>query len=176
MEDVIKDHIPKKLDTSCSQFLDHTLSIDKLEHVVFSMAANKNPGIDGLSVEFYQIMWKYIKDGFYMVYLKALELGSLGLDINRGLIKLLPKGKNEDTVAGWHPITLLNTSYKIIAKAIPTKMKPVVQSIVLPKQTGFLGGRYILDNLILSWETMEWAQQSSQNAIIVKLDFDKAYN
>lgn len=30
--------------------------------------------------------------------------------------------------------------------------------------------------MILAWETCEWAQQTCQNAILVKLDFDKSYD
>lgn len=124
-------------------------SIEDLEHV-FSILAYKSPGVDGLPVEFYQKMWPHIKYDFYLVYLEALEHGSLGTNINKGLIKLLPKGKNEDTISGWRPITLLNTSYKIIAKAIATRIKPIVKEIVRLEQTRFLGGRFILDNLILA--------------------------
>lgn len=29
---------------------------------------------------------------------------------------------------------------------------------------------------MLAWETIDWAQQSGQNFLIVKLDFDKAYD
>lgn len=110
-----------------------------------------------------------------MVYLEALEQGSLGVDINKGPIKLLPKGKIVDSISRWHPITLLNTSYKIISKALATMIKPLAKGIARAEQTGFLGGRYILDNLILAWETSEWAQQLEKNALLVKLDFDKAY-
>lgn len=111
-----------------------------------------------------------------MLYLEAFNNGSLGPIINKGIIKLIPKGKNEDSIAGWHPITLLNTSYKIITKTLAIRIKPIVQMIVRAEQTGFLKGKYILDNLMLAWETAEWAQQSGQNALIVKLDFHKAYD
>lgn len=56
------------------------------------------------------------------------------------------------------------------------RIKPEVQSIARPEQTGFIKGRFILDNLMLAWETIEWAQQSGQNPLLVKLDFDKAYD
>ena len=56
------------------------------------------------------------------------------------------------------------------------RIKPVVQSITRPKQTGFIKGRFILDNLMLAWETIGWAQQSRKNALLVKLNFDKVYD
>ena len=155
---MVKDYIPQKIDPGYSLYLDRILSLEDIERAVFCMKPYKSPGVDGLPAEFYQIMWNYIKDDFYMLYLEAFHKGSLGNDINRGLIKLIPKGRNENTIAGWRPITLLNTSYKIIAKALAMRIKPVVQSIVRPEQTGFIKGRFILDNLMLAWETIEWAQ------------------
>lgn len=134
-EDTIKPYIPQKVNIENSRFLDRLLSIEELERVVFSMSPHKSPGIDGLSVEFYQAMWPHIKEDFHRVYLEAFQQGSLGPNINKGLVKLLPKGKNEDIVAGWRPITLLNTSYKIIAKALATRIRPIVKKIVRPEQT-----------------------------------------
>ena len=158
LEDILEDVIPRKVDLDYGHYIDRNLSIEDLEHVVFSMAHNKSPGIDGLSIEFYQTLWEHIKEDLYYVYLEAIKEGSLGPEINRGLIKLFPKGKNIDLISGWRPITLLNTSYKIIAKALATRIKPVTQMIVRSEQTGFLGGRFILDNLMLAWEACEWAR------------------
>lgn len=36
------------------------------------------------------------------------------------------KKKNEDTITGWRPNTLLNTSYEIIAKALAIRIKLIV--------------------------------------------------
>lgn len=85
-----------------------------------------------------------------------VEASTLGFEINKGIIKLIPKGKNEDTVSGWHPITFLNSSYQIITKALVTRIKLVTKNIVRQEQTEFLGGRFILDNFILAWESIEW--------------------
>lgn len=75
----------------------------------------------------------------YNVYLEGFDNGSLGEGINQRLIKLIPKGKDEDTVNGWFPITLLNTSYKIIAKALACRIKYISQKIVRLEQAIFLG-------------------------------------
>ena len=126
------------------------------------MAPYKSPGSDGLPMEFYQAMWQHIKEDFYNLYLQVFKKGSLGPTINGGIIRFIPKGKKEDTISAWRPITLLNTSYKIIAKALAIRIKLVVQEIVRPEQIRFIASRFILDNLMLAWETCEWAQQIIQ--------------
>ena len=40
----------------------------------------------------------------------------------------------------------------------------------------FLPRQYILDNVLLQAETIAWANQSSQDLIFLKLDFQKACN
>lgn len=60
---------------------------------------NKHIGIDVFYIELYLAMWQHIKDDFYLVYLEALRQGSLHPDINKILIKLLPKGKHKDSIS-----------------------------------------------------------------------------
>lgn len=89
-----KDNIPNKIDLDYSLLLHHSLSLEDIEHALFSMKSNKSLGFDGLPIGFYQIMWNHIKDDFYMLYLEALHNGSLGPSTNKCLIKFIPKGKN----------------------------------------------------------------------------------
>ena len=47
---------------------------------------------------------------------------------------------------------------------------------ICEEQKDFFKGRYILDNIITLWEPMEHAEESVQDYILLKIDFDKAYN
>jgi hypothetical protein len=42
-------------------------------------------------------------------------------------------------------------------------------------QSAFLSMRFILDNILLTSETMAWAEERGQPLIFLKLDFSKAY-
>jgi hypothetical protein len=48
----------------------------------------------------------------------GFEQGFLSPTLRTGLIKLIPKGKNNSRVEDWRPITLLTTSYKIISGVV----------------------------------------------------------
>ena len=48
--------------------------------------------------------------------------------------------------------------------------------VISPDQSAFLSLRFILDNLLITQETMAWAESSSQPLIFLKLDFLKAYD
>ena len=48
--------------------------------------------------------------------------------------------------------------------------------IISPHQPTFLPMRFILDNLMLTQETITWAKRSHQSSLFLELDFSKAYD
>jgi hypothetical protein len=48
--------------------------------------------------------------------------------------------------------------------------------VVHQEHTSFVKGRFILDTVVSTWEAMEWARETSQQSLILKIDFDKAYD
>jgi hypothetical protein len=67
-------------------------------------------------------------------------------------------------------------AYKIIAKALQKRIQPFMPEIIHEDQTGFLPLQYILDNVLLQHEAIEWAWESRQKMLLLKLDFQKAYD
>lgn len=112
--------------------------------------------------------WIFIK----MSLTKELQ----ALDINRGIIKLLPKGDDKTQVKNWRPIALLNLSSKIVAKVLARRIVGLLNEFISPTQTGFMKGRFILENLITSWDAMHLAKSEGQNVVMLLLVFEKAYN
>lgn len=106
--------------------------------------------------------------------MKQLPLVHWGSDINRDVIKLLSK---EDTsqLRNWKPITLLDMFDKIYAKILTRRVEKVLPKITSPTQIGFLEGKHILDNLLTSWEGMNWAKMSKQNVSMALNIFEKAF-
>lgn len=52
----------------------------------------------------------------------------------------------------------------------------VLCDIISPEQIAFFPLRFILDNIVLTQETLYWAKTSRQPTIFLKLDFSKAYD
>ncbi|KAL3679416.1 hypothetical protein R1sor_022372 [Riccia sorocarpa] len=95
---------------------------------------------------------------------------------NRGIIKLVPKADELFLLKNWRPITLLTTTYKIIAKIFAWRLKAMLPDIVDQQQTGFIAGRSIVENILSLRMAQEWVPVTGQEIMFVKLDFQKAYD
>jgi len=83
------------------------------------------------------------------VYKEALNYGSLGSFINKGNVKFIPKLGDPEVVTNWKAITLLNMSYKIIAKvALALKLRSSLALIIRSEKNRSIQSRYILDNIL----------------------------
>ena len=92
---------------------------------VKSMDSNKTPEQMAYQpAEFYKIFWKDISTLLVSALNYAFESGCLSITQRRGVIKLIPKKDAElYYIKNWRPITLLNTDYKVAAKALANRIK-----------------------------------------------------
>ena len=106
----------------------------------------------------------------------SIRTGRFPHGATRGLITLIPKSGDLKFLNNWRPITLLNVGYKIYAKALQMRLQEPLSEIISPDQCAYLWNRFILDNILLTHETLSWAKKSKQDTIFLKLDFSKAFD
>jgi hypothetical protein len=83
-------------------------------------------------------MWDFLKTPIRKMANTGFKQGFLSPTLRRGLIKLIPKGKNKSRVEDWRPITLLTTSYKIISGVVAGRLETAPPFIIGRGQKGFL--------------------------------------
>jgi hypothetical protein len=152
------------------------IMMHELEEALKGMKAGKAPGPDGIITEFFKTYWEIIGDDYLIMIIEAVNRSHLPSGVTWGLISLLYKGGDREKLTNWRPITLLNVAYKLYAKVLQLRLQPVLMEIIDFDQSAFLPMRFILDNIMLTHETMEWAEHSNQPLIFLKLDFSKAYD
>ena len=143
-----------------------------------AMRNNSAPGLDGLTTSFYKVFWSKIKTFIINSYEEAFTNGQLSISQRRAVITLLHKGKGlpRDLLTNWRPISLTNTDYKILAKALALRLQSVIKVIVSEDQVGYIKGRNISTIIRIIDDTIELLKIRNETGAIVALDYTKAFD
>ena len=64
----------------------------------------------------------------------------------------------------------------MFTKVATNRINNVVHKVVRPSQTTFMQGRYIIDGVVILHETVHELHKAKLDGIVLKLDFEKAYD
>lgn len=91
-------------------------------------------------------------------------------------IALIPKVDSPKTPGDYRPISLINSSLKIISKLLASRLSKVINSLVSSEQYTFLKDRCILDNIAIAEELIFSLHKRRLPGHILKVDFLKAFD
>lgn len=142
--DELKDLEHPTLSPEDKDLLDSPFTQEDLKKALHQLNLKKCPGTDGLSPKFYLAFWDFLAPNLVRSLSFSLECGLLSTQQRRGVINLIPK-KDLDRrhIANWRPITILNTDYKILTKAMALRLQKPLDTIIHANQTGFMKTRFI---------------------------------
>ena len=118
-------------------------------------------------------------DDVVSAVLDFLNNGNMLPEINHTNIVLIPKVKDPEKMSDFRPISLCNLIYKIISKVLANRLKQVLPYIISPKQSAFVPGRLITDNVLMAYETlhtMHARKKGKKGSMALKLNISKAYD
>jgi hypothetical protein len=96
--------------------------------------------------------------------------------LNFALLTLIPKVEEASDMRNFKPISLLNFSFKIFRKLLTTRLECVCQMLIAKEQSAFIRGRYILKSVVIAHELAHSIYKSKEPGVILKLDYEKAYD
>jgi exonuclease III len=165
---LIKDDINRKLLEEVTQ--------QEIKEALDQMHPDKAPGPDGFTARFFQHCWEIIKSDLTKMIKKSQASSKLGGGTNSAFLALIPKEKGALNFSRFRPISLCNTSYKILTKVIANRLKNILPFIVPENQGGFIKGRQIADNIILVQEALHSSLCRKDKGMIIKLDLANAFD
>jgi len=180
-QDRLLDALDTRLSDEQQAICDADISRDELQAALLGTDNNKSPGSDGLPYEFYRAFWHLVGQPLLQCFQEAFaapEANSLAPSQRVGIITLLFKGNEQprDQPASYRPITLLNTDYKIMARALACRWGPAADAVVDQTQTAFIPNRWIGDNVLAHLEEVDFCHLCQVQGVVLFIDSAKAYD
>jgi ribonuclease HI/exonuclease III len=192
--DTVLSTIPdsQKMDAADGDLLAQPLTAKIVAKALKSMPGGRASGIDGIPYEVWKGLhhrWEQAQKSrgddmppniIGVMTTVFNDIQSHGLDerteFNLGWICPLYKKKDKAEPANYRPITLLNSDYKIMTKALTMRLVDFAHQMIHKDQAGFVPGRLIFDHVRLSKAMINYAEAYEENGLIVALDQEKAYD
>ena len=106
---------------------------------------------------FFMQAWELLGPGLHRGFQHILDSGVMPERFSEGLIFLIPKGEGvSDDIRQWRPITILNTVYKVLAKALSLRIQPFLGEPIHATQLGLSRSAVSLTTSLLSGRPLLW--------------------
>ena len=118
-----------------------------------------------------------IKDVFLNSCRAAKLKKELSTSQRQAIIRLTEKkDKDKRFIKNWPPISLLNMDYKIITKALASRVKKVLPNLISPQQTAYVENRFIGERGRLIADNIEITDVINKEGFLVTMDNEKAFD
>lgn len=166
----------KKISDQQDRELDKEIIEEEVREAVWNLHLDKAPGPDGFTMAFCKQHWEIIKKRSNENAQKWFPKKRIGRNTKSSFLALIPKESNPTTFNRYRPISLCNSSYKILTKILANRMEKLLPEIILENQGVFVPTRQITDNVIIVQEAIQSSIQRKERGIIVKLDMANAFD
>jgi hypothetical protein len=176
VQESLLQNIPSKISQEDNYMINQEVTEKELHEALFQLHPDKAPGPDGFTAHFYQKCWHIIKRDLLRMVQYVQKSAKIGGNTNSTFLALIPKDLNPSSFNRFRPISLCNVSYKIIAKIIANRIKPLLHKLISPNQSGFMEKRQMIDNIILVQEAIHSSRERGDQGMIVKIDMANAFD
>lgn len=152
------------------------ISPSEIEAALHSLADNKAPGPDGMNIKSMKFLWPCIRSKVIQFVDDFWNSGLVPSGVNSSFITLIPKVSQPTLVKDFRPISLINSSIKILTKVLALRLASHMENLISDAQSGFVKGRQSSEGIWLIKEVAHLIQKRRCKGAILKLDFEKAFD
>ena len=153
--------------------------------------SDKAAGLDGIPMELWKKMSALFDAGNKAIVNPYCDIVGVltktfrdieehGIDqstkFNEGWMCPIYKKGDRNNATNYRPITVLNTDYKLMTRALANKLAEAAPTLIHRDQAGFIKGRSIFDQVRLAKLAIDYGRLLGKNGAIVALDQEKAYD
>ena len=153
--------------------LERSFEKDEILSVVRDMEGDKALGPDGFSMAFSHHCWSVVERDVLAVFEEFYQHCKFEKSLNATFIALIPKKNYASNIRDFRPISLVGSLYKILAKVLANRLKVVLDQLTFESQNNFMGGRQILDLVLIANECVDSRMKRKILRMICKLDIEK---
>jgi hypothetical protein len=131
---LIEELIERKVDRETNDNLIRDFSEKEIADALFQIGPLKAPGTDGFPARFLQRNWGTLKVEIIAAVRKFFRDGEMPTEVNETIIVLIQKNDDPQSLKDYRPIALCNVIYKIVAKCIANRLRPILDGIISENQ------------------------------------------
>ncbi|CAI5967659.1 unnamed protein product [Closterium sp. NIES-65] len=166
----------KRLNAEAAEMLEADWTEQEVKQAFKALANNKSPGKDGLPKELFERNWDILGGEFLRMAQNFSDTASIPASIKEAVTILLHKKGDKDKLDNYRPITLLNFTYKVLARVVANRMRPLLHRVISEEQYGFIPGRRISDAIGVVADVIEAAKKGDEDWYLLLVDFRKAFD
>ncbi|SGY15525.1 BQ5605_C013g07393 [Microbotryum silenes-dioicae] len=128
--------------------LDEPFTLLEVEAALKKTDSGQSPGPSGIPYELFKALPTYFAPKLLDLFNSIWEGGKMTASLAEGLVRLLPKNKpgaNLKSLGAYRPITLRETTYKVLSKVLVARLNGVLGELLPPAQHGFMPSRRSAD-------------------------------
>ncbi|KAI0510194.1 hypothetical protein KFK09_010794 [Dendrobium nobile] len=150
---------------------------EEIWNIMQTMNLESVAGPDGFTIKFFVNTWHITKVDIIEAVNEFFSGKPYIKFFSSTNIVLIPKKDLTNDWNDFRPISLCSFFNKLVSKIISSRLVNILPRIISHNQTGFVKGRSILDNILLTQEIAHDINVKSKGGnIIFKLDITKAYD
>jgi hypothetical protein len=178
LQEIIKValYLPSFVTDQGNQDLFAEVTEKELNETLQIFQRDKSPGPDGWTIKFFRGFYDLLSKDLLKVIEESRTNGRIHGPFNSNFISLIPKVNDPQTFDDYKPISLCNCIYKIIAKIIARRIKPLLSKAISMEQFGFLEGRQIHEAVGVAQEGLHSLKTTRSKGEILKIDLSKAFD